>query len=243
MTLFPTKTAEDLRRLLQRLIASWEGEVVEFKQAGNDYSTDRIGKYFSALANEANLRSAECGWLVFGVHDKTRQVVGTDYRQDDARLDSLKMQIRDNAEPSISFRSIHVLDDADGRVLLFEIPAAPRGIPIAWNGHYYARAGESLTSLSLDKLDAIRGQTQALDWTAQQVEGATLDDLDDAAVRKARESFQLLMDKLSDALDERQKYNKISNLLTRLRRRGVIVNTGSDTAPCWRLTGEIAKRN
>lgn len=51
------------------------------------------------------------------------------------------------------------------------------------------------------------------------------------------------MDKLSDALDERQKYNKISNLLTRLRRQGVIVNTGSYTAPCWQLVQPDAERN
>ena len=54
---------------------------------------------------------------------------------------------------------------------------------------------------------------------------------------------QLLMDKLSDALNDKQKYNKISSLLTRLRRHGVIVNTGSDTAPCWRLTERVAERN
>ncbi|MGN4064988.1 ATP-binding protein [Burkholderia gladioli] len=78
---------------------------------------------------------------------------------------------------------------ADGRVLMLEIPAAPQGIPIAWKGHYYARAGESLTSLGLDKLDDIRCQTQGQDWTAQVVAGATLDDLDEAAVHKARESF------------------------------------------------------
>lgn len=58
-----------------------------------------------------------------------------------------------------------------------------------------------------------------------------------------RELNKLLMAKLSDALDEKQKYNKISSLLTRLRRQGVIVNCGSDTAPCWRLTERIAKRN
>lgn len=171
------------------LIATWENEVVEFKQASNDYSTDDIGKYFSALANEANLRGAESGWLVFGVNNKTRAVVGTDYRPQEERLQSLKMQIAENAEPRITFRDIHELRHADGRVLLFQIPAAPRGIPIAWKGHYFARAGESLTSLGLDKQDEIRRQTLAVDWTAQVVPAATLDDLDDTAVRKARESF------------------------------------------------------
>ena len=72
---------------------------------------------------------------------------------------------------------------------MLEIPAAPQGMPIAWNGHYYARAGESLTHLGLDKLDALRGQVGAIDWTAQLVPGATLADLDAAALAKARESF------------------------------------------------------
>ncbi len=179
----------NLIHLLHRLISTWENEVVEFKQAGNDYSTDDIGKYFSALANEANLRGAHGGWLVFGVSNKTRRVVGTDYRPQAERLHSLKMQIAENAEPRITFRDIHELDYADGRVLLFEVPAAPQGIPIGWKGHYYARAGESLTSLGLDKLDGIRRQTLAQDWTAQVVAEATLDDLDEAAVRQARESF------------------------------------------------------
>lgn len=179
----------ELTQLLNGLIATWENEVVEFKQASNDYSTDDIGKYFSALANEANLHGAESGWLVFGVNNKTRGVVGTDYRPQVERLQQLKMQIAENAEPRISFRDIHELQHPDGRVLLFQIPAAPRGIPIAWKGHYYARAGESLTSLGLDKQDEIRRQTLAVDWTAQIVPSATLDDLDEAAVRKARESF------------------------------------------------------
>ena len=178
-----------LSQLLSELIATWENEVVEFKQAGNDYSTDDIGKYFSALANEANLRGTESAWLVFGVTNKTRSVVGSDYRLQSERLHSLKMQIAENAEPRMTFRDIHELHLADGRVVLFEIPAAPRGIPIAWKGHYYARAGESLTSLGLDKQDEIRGQTLAQDWTAQVVPAATLADLDTDALSKARESF------------------------------------------------------
>ena len=46
---------------------------------------------------------------------------------------------------------------------------------------------------------------------------------------------KLLLDKLSDALSDEQKYTKVSNLLGKLRRGGVIENLGSDTAPCWRL--------
>jgi ATP-dependent DNA helicase RecG len=178
-----------LVQILYQLIATWENEVVEFKRAGDGFSTGEIGKYFSALSNEANLRGMDQSWLVFGVDNDTRSVVGTDYRPEPERLQSLKLQVAQDTEPGITFRNIHVLNHPDGRVVLFEIPAAPRGIPIAWKGHYFARAGESLISLGLDKQDEIRRQTLEEDWTAQVVSGATLADLDEAALDKARESF------------------------------------------------------
>jgi ATP-dependent DNA helicase RecG len=180
-----------LQALLETLLERWEGEVVEFKRAGNDYSSDKIGRYFSALANEANLRNQERAWLVFGVDNATRQVAegGTDYRPQPERLHHLKMEISDCTEPSVTLRDIHELKLDAGRVLLFEIPAAPLGLPIAWKGHYYARSGESLTHLGLDKLDEIRGQVGAADWSARVVPGATLEHLDERALSAARESF------------------------------------------------------
>lgn len=182
-------TSVELNHLLEQLIATWENEVVEFKQAGDGYSTDLIGEYFSALSNEANLRGFDRAWLVFGVNNQSRAVVGSDYRMESERLHSLKNQIAQATEPSITLREIHVLHHPQGRVILFEIPAAPCGIPIAWKGHYYARAGESRISLGLDKLDEIRQQTLQQDWSAQVITGASLNDLDDEAVRRARESF------------------------------------------------------
>lgn len=183
--------AAQLQQILSDLITHWESETVEFKEAGKDYDTDKIGRYFSALANEANLEGAESAWLVFGVNNKSRTVVGSDYREDAERLQSLKLQIAQDAEPRISFRGIHELTTPEGRVVLFEIPASPQGIPIAWKGHYYGRDGESLGPLSLDKIDQIRAQAQGTDWSAQVLEGVTLDDLDPDAIKRARETFTL----------------------------------------------------
>ena len=179
----------ELTALLGTLIDAWESEIVEFKEAGNDYKTDKIGSYFSALANEANLRGLERAWLIFGVNNKTRSVVGSNYRLDSERLQSTKMQIADSTEPSITFRNIYELQLSQGRVVLFEVPSAPLGMPIAWKGHYYARAGESLTHLGLDKLDNIRQQTMIEDWSAQIILDGTFDHLDTDALQKARESF------------------------------------------------------
>ena len=172
---------------LNTLIATWENEVVEFKETQAD--SDKIGRYFSALANEANLRFLDEAWLVFGVRDSDRQVVGTNYRQQPEQLQSLKQQIASDTEPRLAFKEIHVLQHKQGRVVMMQIPAAPWGIPVAWKGHYYGRAGESLTPLALNKLDEIRSRTVATDWTAQIVPQATLADLDEAAVQKAREDF------------------------------------------------------
>lgn len=178
-----------LKDQLNLLIAGWENEVVEFKNVGDNFSTSDIGKYFSALSNEANLRGVGSAWLVFGVDNVRRTVVASTYREDRERLHSLKQQIAQDTEPSITFREIHELAHEDGRVILFEIPMAPVGVPIAWKGHYYARAGESLCSLGLDKLDAIRQQTRNTDWTAQVVEGATLAHLDPVALQRSKEAF------------------------------------------------------
>ena len=183
------KSETELRTLLDRLIADWENEVVEFKNVGDSYSTSDIGKYVSALANEANLRECESAWLVFGVDNTSRTIVDSDYRRDRERLDGLKQQINGGTSPAISFREIHELHVPEGRVILFEIPAAPQGMPIAWNGHYYARAGESLVSLPLDKQDAIRNQSTDTDWTAEIVAEATLDHLDSEALKRSKENF------------------------------------------------------
>jgi ATP-dependent DNA helicase RecG len=184
-------TNNKLQILLNQLIASWENEVIEFKNVRDSYSTTDIGKYFSALANEANLRQKNAGWLVFGVDDKTRQISDCDYRRDKTRLDALKHQIAQSTEPGVSFREIYELQTSNGRVVLFEIPPAPLGMPISWNGHYFARAGESLTALGIDKLDTIRAQTINTDWTAVTIPQATINHLDSEALKIAQDNFYI----------------------------------------------------
>ena len=182
-------TQAKLQQQLDALIAGWENECVEFKAAGHDYDTSDIGKYFSALSNEANLRGRSSAWLIFGVENKTRAVTGTAYRPDRERLHSLKQQIAQDTEPSTSFQEIHEFETPGGRVILFQIPPAPRGIPIAWKTHYYARNGESLGGLSLAKLDEIRGQCISEDWSAVVCPDAQLDDLFPEALTRAREIY------------------------------------------------------
>jgi ATP-dependent DNA helicase RecG len=160
-----------------------ENEWVEFKEAKNDYDFSKLGKYFSALSNEAALAGRAQGWLVFGVNNR-RQVVGSQYRPQRPKLDSLKKEVADKTNNRLSFVEIHELMHPLGRVLLFEIPAA-LGLPTQWEGHSYGREGESLAPLNLAESDRIRARSLP-DWSAEVVEGATLADLLPDAVAQAR---------------------------------------------------------
>ena len=108
-------------------------------------------KYFSALSNEANLRDKGFAWLVFGVHDKTREILGTSYKNSMKSLQKLKQDLSQHTTDNNTFRDIYELKIEGKRVLMFQIPAAPRGIPMAWQGHVYARRGESLVKRYVDR--------------------------------------------------------------------------------------------
>src|SRR5207244_4384736 len=112
-----------------------ETEWIEFKEAKNNYDFDDLGRYFSALSNEANLKDQPAGWLVFGVTDKPpRQVVGSNYRLHRPGLDNLKKEIAQHTNHQITFMEVYELAPAGKRSILFQIPPAPRGIPTTWNG-------------------------------------------------------------------------------------------------------------
>ena len=151
----------DMLSILGDLIDNWENEVVEFKEAGKDYDKDKIGKYFSAISNEANLKGLQFGWLVFGVRNKTREIVGSDYRNTKG-LDTLKQEIAIGTTGGISFIDIieiyPLVHGEEKRVIMFQIPAAATAIPTGWHDHFYGRNGESLSALSVEELDRIRGQ-------------------------------------------------------------------------------------
>lgn len=169
-----------------------ETECVEFKEAKTQYDFGKLGKYFSALSNEANLKHQESAWLLFGIKDKPvpRPIVGTEYRKNKADLDSLKAEIANKTTNRITFTEIYEIDYPEGRVIAFQIPPAPKGFPIAWEGHYYGRDGEEIGALNLVEVETIRNQNNKIDWSAQIIPTATIDDLEPKAITKAREEYK-----------------------------------------------------
>ncbi len=187
----------DLIATLNSLITNWETEVVEFKEANKDYDKDKIGQYFSAISNEANLKGLQYGWLVFGVRNKDRKIIGSEYRNKKG-LDTLKLEISQGTTGGISFIEIFevypIVDGEEKRVVMFQIPAAATAIPTGWHDHFYGRNGESLGALSVEELDRIRGQEKK-DWSKQVIADATLDCLDKDAVALARQKYKEKMNR------------------------------------------------
>ena len=191
----------DIHETFNDLRYHYEDEAVEFKKAENNFDFDDLGKYFSALSNEANLRDKAFAWIVFGVHDKSREVLGTSFKNNMKSLQKLKQDLSQHTTDNNTFREIHELKIDGKRVLMFQIPAAPRGIPMAWKGHFYGRRGESLVALDMSKYEEIRRQVTDVDWSKRIIEGATIDDLDEEAIAEARKGFKEHYPKLKKEVD------------------------------------------
>lgn len=175
-----------LKEKIQQMVNDFESEVVEFKEANNNYSFKDIGKYFSALGNEANIRGKSEAWLIFGITNDGLYK-GTDYRKS-GNLQSLKKEITSGTNERLTFLDIYEVTIGSHRIVAFQIPPAMPGIPTTWYGAAYARENESLVPLPMNKVDLIRSQV-GMDWSKEIVEEATIDDLDPEAVAYARKMF------------------------------------------------------
>ena len=207
---------EELILKLKQLIADFENEVVEFKEAKANFNFNDIGKYFSALSNEANIRGIKEGWLIFGVTDQ-KEIVGTMYRQQGG-LKGLIKEIAERTNERSTFLAIYDILYEDKRIVMFQIPPAIPGIVTQWQGAAYARENESLCPLPLNKLDIIRSQI-GRDWSKDIVDDATIDDLDPEAIKEAIRLFNIKVKNGANG------GNDISNLSTTeiLNKAGLLI--------------------
>ena len=230
---YKTNKEAEMTQVLYSLIDNWEDEIIEFKEAENNYKQNEIGQYFSAISNEANLHGLQYGWLIFGVRNKGRKIVGSGYRNTQG-LNTLKNEISANTTGGISFIDIfEVYPEVEGekkRVIMFQIPAAITAVPTAWKNIEYGREGESLVPLSAEKRDRIRRQTN-LDWSKQFVPNVTINDLDKHAIQIAREKYK---EKMADVLISEEVDSMSDEAF--LERRKLVIN-GNVTNAAFLLLG------
>jgi len=214
--------AQELTALLERLRREpHETEWLEFKES--DYEPQVLGEYLSALANAACLAGKPQGYLVFGIQDQTHAVAGT-------RFDPYAVKAKGNQDlllwlamglqPNVGFE-VHILDHPKGKVVFFEVgPAWDR--PVRFYGTAFIRVGTCKTELHKHPEKERAIWTRRTDWSGQVCEGATLADLDTAAMVKAREQFRIKHPKQAaevEGWDDAAFLNK-----ARLTVRGAVTN-------------------
>lgn len=160
--------------LVNALDADTETEHLEFKEAKNRYDFDELTKYCCALANEGG------GSIILGVTDKRpREVVGSSaFSPPDSQKQALFQRLHwriDITEFSCSGK----------RVLIFNVPGRPSGLPLHFDGRYWMRIGSELRPMSPEQLTYILREATP-DYSAEVAEGATLNSLDPFAVSRFR---------------------------------------------------------
>ncbi len=129
-----------------------ETQTLEFKEAKNQYDTDKLLGYCVAIANESG------GHLVLGVKNRPpRNVVGTSAFPN-------TIIIAEKIFQRLGFRvDVDEVKHPSGRVLVFIIPSRPKGTAYHLEGKYLMRSGESLVPMSEDRLRGIFAEGRP-DW-------------------------------------------------------------------------------
>ena len=137
-----------LRKLIDTLLSHGrETEWLEFKV--NQYQSQAIGEYLSALSNSACLHDQQYGYLVFGVDNDTYKIVGTSFFPHSAKgkgNEGLEPWLARLLSPRVDFRIFEY--DYDGlQVVIFRVEAT-LNTPVKFNGTAYIRVGEHKHKLS-----------------------------------------------------------------------------------------------
>jgi len=158
---------EYLQSLVRELVKlPTETEWVEFKC--NNKDPQLIGEYISALSNSATLCGRTKGYLVWGIHDDTHEIIGTEfqYRKMKKGNEELEAWLSRMVSPRINFKFYEIpmeLPMGGKNVVMIEIPCAEKQ-PVQFAGVEYIRVGTNKKNLK-EYPDKERELWQAFDTT------------------------------------------------------------------------------
>lgn len=123
-----------------------ETQWVEFKH--NNYDPAMIGEDISALANSAALHEKSCAYMLWGVNDKTHEVVGTDYNPQSLKKGNQELEnwLRSLLSKHTDFE-FHTVQLEGKKVGILLIHRAVNQ-PIAFQKTEYIRVGSYTKKLS-----------------------------------------------------------------------------------------------
>lgn len=171
----------------------------EFKNLKNSFCGDEkndVISYVSAIAN------MDGGDLVIGVHDKTLEIVGTDTYNYDKQKAILRLAERCvNLSTEDLYIDEFITDDTNRKVWVIHIPKHLPKRPVFAHNKAWQRIEDSLVAMTTERTSAILDEPifSETDWSAQIVSDATIDDLDEVAIAKARMMFKKVHSRIPEA--------------------------------------------
>ncbi len=168
--------------ILREQIAEWltakENEHLEFKEARERYDFEKLVKYCVALANERG------GKMILGVSDqRPRKIVGTNAFSE---LERTKAGLIERLHLRITADEIK---HPQGRIIVFDIPSRPIGMPIHYKGAYWMRGGEELVPMTPDLLKKIFEESGP-DFSSEICSQVNLEDLSGEGMERFRTMWQ-----------------------------------------------------
>ena len=171
----------------------------EFKNLKNSFCGDEkndVISYVSAIAN------MDGGDLVIGVHDKTLEIVGTDTYNYDKQKAILRLTERCvNLSTEDLYIDEFITDDTNRKVCVIHIPKHLPKRPVFAHNKAWQRIEDSLVEMTTERMSTILDEPifSETDWSAQIVSDATIDDLDEVAIAKARMMFKKVHSRIPEA--------------------------------------------
>ena len=171
----------------------------EFKNLKNSFCGDEkndVISYVSAIAN------MDGGDLVIGVHDKTLEIVGTDTDNYDKQKAILRLTERCvNLSTEDLYIDEFITDDTNRKVWVIHIPKHLPKRPVFAHNKAWQRIEDSLVEMTTERMSTILDEPifSETDWSAQIVSDATIDDLDEVAIAKARMMFKKVHSRIPEA--------------------------------------------
>lgn len=168
----------------------------EFKNLKNSFCGDEkndVISYVSAIAN------MDGGDLVIGVHDKTLEIVGTDTYNYDKQKAILRLTERCvNLSTEDLYIDEFITDDT---IWVIHIPKHLPKRPVFAHNKAWQRIEDSLVEMTTERMSTILDEPifSETDWSAQIVSDATIDDLDEVAIAKARMMFKKVHSRIPEA--------------------------------------------
>lgn len=202
----------------------------EFKSLKSSISARQGEDLISYISSISNM---EGGNIILGIEDKTLKIIGIqDFH--DYNIDNIKYRILGNCTnlSSEGFDIVeYITSDTNKIVWIVKVPKHQFRLPVYAHKKAWQRIGDNLVPMTKERLDNILNESLIIeDWSKKIIEGVSIEDLDEKAIKKARKEF---IKRNPKYIDEIEKWDNIKFL-----DKAKLTIKGKITRTCFILLGK-----